>query len=141
MEKKINLLKKKILKILKLPNCDLDVFLLPHAAMKELKARFFKKQTEPNVLSFVEPVNFPHPEFRSSPPRRRGTAPLKREYLGEIYLNKSILRKSPDRAAPLLTHGILHLLGYDHKKKKNIIKMEKNEKRILSKIDKPKIKE
>ncbi|MDE2019010.1 MAG: rRNA maturation RNAse YbeY [Patescibacteria group bacterium] len=163
-EGKLRNLARTVLKLLDRENNTLDVFLLPHREMKALKARFFKKQTEPNVLSFVEPVGFPHPEkkkengewrmengwkslsslrrVRHSPAAERpGSALPKKKYLGEIYLNKDILRKSPDRAAPLLTHGILHLLGYDHKKKKDIIKMERHEKRILSKIDKPKIKE
>jgi len=120
---------KKILKLLHRESATLDIFLLPHAEMRQLKARFFKKQTEPNVLSFVEPVGFPHPEKKKKAGGSRQRAGGK--YIGEVYLNKNILAKSPERAMPLLLHGILHLLGYDHKKKKDGAVMENLESRIL----------
>jgi probable rRNA maturation factor len=101
-----------------------DVFLLPDRKIAALKARFIKKKTEPNVLAFPEPLGFPHPESK------------KERYLGEIYLNADILRKSPARAAPLLLHGLLHLLGYDHKKDADAKKMERLEKKILDVVGK-----
>jgi len=119
-EKKLAGRAAKLLKKLKVRGVTLDIFLLPHREIKTLKGRFIKKQTEPNVLAFPEPIHFPHPEIR-----------LRAKYLGEIYLNKDILRKSPHRAEPLLLHGILHLLGYDHKKKADALRMEKLEKKIL----------
>jgi probable rRNA maturation factor len=121
MEKSLAKLSKKILRILKVSAADLDIILLPDAEITKLKRRFIKKRTEPNVLAFTEPIAFPHPE-------------TKKRYLGEVYLNKDILKKSPERAAPLLAHGILHLLGYDHKKKADIAVMEKKEKEILAKL-------
>ena len=122
-EKKLAAQAERFMKQLKTPKvrgATLDIFLLPHAEIKVLKARFFKKQTEPNVLSFPEPIRFPHPEIRAG-----------KKYLGEIYLNKDILKRSPERGAALLLHGILHLLGYDHKKKADAEKMERAEKKIL----------
>ncbi len=147
-ERKLQNLADKILKLLKVRGATLDIFLLPHGEIKKFKARFFMKKTEPNVLSFRESIHFPHPEKGildlSSPRRarrsflaeegRRGSTLPTKNYLGEIYLNKDILKKSPERAAPLLIHGILHLLGYDHKKKKDAAKMEELEKKILMKI-------
>jgi rRNA maturation RNase YbeY len=149
MQKKLNNLAKRILKILHRENAALDIFLLPHAEIKELKARFIKKQTEPNVLSFPEPLGFPHPERRQvtsdkrqgrnvsllSSRRRPGSTLPVRKYLGEIYLNKDILRKSPDRAASLLLHGILHLLGYDHMEKKDALGMEQMEAGVLKSLE------
>ena len=121
IEHKLQLLAKKLLRLLNQRNAIVDIFLLPNADIKKLKARFIKKQTEPNVLAFTEPIAFPHPE-------------TKKKYLGEIYLNKDILKKSPERTAPLLLHGILHLLGHDHKKKIDIVKMEGLEEKILEKL-------
>jgi probable rRNA maturation factor len=89
--------------------------------MTALKARFIKKKTEPNVLAFPEPARFPHPE-------------MKKKYLGEIYLNRDILKKSPDRATPLLLHGTLHLLGYDHIKPSDTKDMEGMEAKILKQL-------
>ncbi|MDR3582670.1 MAG: rRNA maturation RNase YbeY [Candidatus Pacebacteria bacterium] len=110
-----------LLKELKVRGAILDIFLLKDKDIAALKARFIAKRTEPNVLSFKEPLAFPHPE-------------TKKKYLGEVYLNKDILHHSPDRAAPLLLHGILHLLGYDHIKKTDAVKMEKVEVKILENI-------
>jgi probable rRNA maturation factor len=128
-EAKIQLLAKKILKLLNERNATLDIFLLPNAEIKALKARFIKKQTEPNVLAFPEPRFFPHPEIL--PARKTSGARPAKKYLGEVYLNQDILRRSPDRAAPLLLHGILHLLGHDHKKNADAKKMEALEAKLL----------
>lgn len=118
MDKELDWLAKKILQLLRVRRAAVDVFLLPDRDIRALKRRFFKKRTEPNVLSFPEPPDFPHPETKT----RR---------LGEVYLNRDILRKSPERAAPLLVHGILHLAGYDHKKTGDAKKMERAERRVL----------
>jgi len=97
-----------------------DIFLLNNAAITKLKARFIKKKTEPNVLAFPEPPQFPHPEIKN-----------RKRYLGEIYLNKDILRRSPERGPHLLLHGVLHLLGYDHIKESDAKKMEGLEAQML----------
>jgi rRNA maturation RNase YbeY len=120
-ERKLSLLSEKILRALKVRDASLDIILLDNEKIAALKARFFKKKTEPNVISFPEPAHFPHPE-------------TKKRYLGEVYLNRDILSRSPDRAKLLLAHGILHLLGYDHKKKADIAEMEGLEKKILKKL-------
>lgn len=117
-ERKLARLADKILRTLRVRNAALDIILLDDRSMAALKARFIKKRTEPNVLSFPEPAHFPHPETT-------------KRYLGEVYLNRDILRRSPERAKALLLHGILHLLGYDHKKKADIAAMEGLEKKTL----------
>ena len=79
-ERKLSRLAQKILKTLKVRGATLDIILLDNAKMAALKTRFIKKKTEPNVLSFPEPAHFPHPE-------------TKKRYLGEIYLNRDILKQ------------------------------------------------
>ena len=121
-ERTLSLLAGKLLSALKVKGATLDVFLLPDREIRALKARVIKKKTEPNVLSFPEPLRFPHPE-------------TKKRYLGEVYLNRDILKKSPERTAPLLLHGILHLLGHDHEKNaREAAKMERLEARTLAKL-------
>lgn len=117
----ISVLADRILAALGVRGGTFDIFLLKNADITRLKARFIRKKTEPNVLSFPEPHFFPHPE-------------TKKRYFGEIYLNRDILKKSPERAAPLLIHGILHLLGYSHGRKTSAEKMEALEKKILAQI-------
>ena len=120
-EPKLARLAQKMLKALGVHAATLDIILLDNKSITKLKARFIKKKTEPNVLSFPEPAHFPHPE-------------TKKRYLGEIYLNRDILKRSPQRANALLLHGVLHLLGYDHIKKADMVKMEALEKKILKKL-------
>jgi len=119
-----------MLQAMNMRGASLDIFLLPHADIKKLKARFIKKMTEPNVLSFPEPIGFPHPEKKDKTGGKRRKSS---RYLGEIYLNQDILKRSPERALPLLAHGMLHLLGHDHKKKEEAKIMENREKAILEK--------
>ncbi len=120
-EAKLARLAQKMLMALGVRGATLDIILLDNAKIATLKARFIKKKTEPNVLSFPEPAYFPHPE-------------TKKRYLGEIYLNRDILKRSPERAKALLLHGVLHLLGYDHVKKADVVEMQVLEARLLKKI-------
>jgi probable rRNA maturation factor len=120
-ERKLQELAAKILKTLGVRRAALDIVLLANVEMKRMKWRLLGKKTEPNVLSFREPERFPHPE-------------TKKQYLGEVYLNEDILKKSPERVAPLLVHGILHLLGYDHMEKTDAARMERLEKKALSSL-------
>jgi probable rRNA maturation factor len=120
-EKKLQELAAKILKALGVRRVALDIVLLANVEMKRMKWRLLGKKTEPNVLSFREPERFPHPE-------------TKKRYLGEVYLNEDILKKSSERATPLLAHGILHLLGYDHVEKTDAARMERLEEKALSSL-------
>lgn len=76
---------------------------------------------EKNVLAFPAPKRFPRPDIKAKP-------------LGEIYLNPDYIKKHRENLAYMLIHGLLHLLGYDHKKKSDIIKMEKKESELLSEL-------
>ena len=118
-EKKLRAAADKILKALGERSAELDIVLLKNAEMKRIKWDLLKKKTEPNVLSFPEPKRFPHPETN-------------KRYLGEVYLNRDILKKSPARGVPLLLHGMLHLLGHDHVKKAAAVRMERIEKKVLA---------
>lgn len=120
-EHRLNLLAQKILKLSGRHGATMDIFLLETRDIARLKARFIKKKTEPNILSFPEPHSFPHPE-------------TKKKYLGEIYLNKDILKKFPKRTAPLLIHGILHLLGHTHGRKADAARMERIEKKLFAQL-------
>lgn len=76
---------------------------------------------EKNVLAFPAAKDFPRPD-------------VKGKALGEIYLNPDYIRNNDEDLTFMLVHGFLHLLGYDHKKKNDIINMEKKEQLLLKKL-------
>ncbi len=67
--------------MLKKRAAGVDVYLIDNAAMRVLNRKFRGKNKPTDVLSFVEPERFPHPE-------RKG------RYLGEIYLAPDHIRDS-----------------------------------------------
>ncbi|OGZ01826.1 MAG: rRNA maturation RNase YbeY [Candidatus Liptonbacteria bacterium RIFCSPLOWO2_01_FULL_53_13] len=98
------------------------VALVPNSDLRWLKKKFLHKTAKiVDVLAFPDTAGFPHPESGAPP-------------LGEVLVNKDIARKDAPRATALLIHGILHLLGYRHEKKRDIIAMEKLEKKVLKKV-------
>lgn len=104
---------------------DLDkVFKLKNAYVE-----IYLTEGDFNVHSFPGLKDFPRPDLR----RRRD--------LGEIYLCPNYIRKEAkvgkwgggsykELFFRLLIHGFLHLLGYDHKKKGDKIKMNKKEQEL-----------
>lgn len=92
-------------------NSSIEVHLVGDAVMKK------------NVLSYEAPETFPHPESKTIP-------------LGEIFLNPAYIRSRDEDFDLMLVHGLLHLLGYDHKQKSDRIKMEKKEDELLALIKK-----
>ena len=91
--------------------------------LKKLNKEFLKKEETTNVLSF------PNDNFSKK----------NDNFLGEIFLSyekckkeaENLKIKEKDRIGHLIVHGILHLLGYDHKSKKDGKKMENVESKIL----------
>lgn len=113
------------------------VFLLKERELRRLKMVYMRKKPQKttgsiskrrvfslkdvDVLAFPEPEGFPHPETRN-------------KFFGEIYINLEIARREPERAHRLAIHGLLHLLGYTHKRNNDTMKMEKKEAELLSQI-------
>lgn len=104
------------LKILRKKKISVDIYLAGPALMKKLNAELRNKNYPADVLSFQEPKDFIFPESEY-------------EKIGEIFLNFV-----GTETKKLLIHGLLHLLGYTHKKEKEAIKMEKMEKMIIGKL-------
>ena len=71
-----------------------------------------------NVLAFPAPKGFPRPDIKLKP-------------LGEIYLNPQYIKENGEDLTVMLIHGLLHLLGYDHKKNNDRMRMEKRERQLM----------
>ncbi len=79
------------------------------------------KQMQKNVLAFPADPGFPRPDL---------TEPS----LGEIHLNPTYIQAHNEDLLLMLTHGFLHLLGYDHENSRDRIVMEKKERELLAKL-------
>jgi len=123
-------IRKKLLKLNKLKsfqnkskNCT--VFLTNNKIMKELNRKFKNKNKPTDVLSFPFDNKKKH---------------NKNIYLGDIAISYEIVNKRSKNSNfllefdKILIHGYLHLLGHDHKKKKDFEKMKKMEDLILNKF-------
>lgn len=103
---------------------EIAVVLADDAFMKNLNSQYRGKNKPTNVLSF------PDSDFITS------------HNLGDIVLALETIEKEAreqkktfrNHTAHLLTHGFLHLLGYDHMEEKQADIMEKMEIKILKKL-------
>lgn len=121
-------LKKKSLKVLKAlgapKDSELSVTFIDDLKMREFNRDYRNIDRTTDVLSF---------------PQEEGPGET---LLGDILISvQTSLRNSKrycvtheEEIVKLLVHGILHLFGYDHKKKKEREEMREKEKEILSMI-------
>lgn len=95
---------------------SIEVYLVSDERIKRLNKQFRNKNKPTNVLSFPKPKGFPGQE------------------LGEVYLDPIYIVRNKENMDLMLVHGVLHILGYGHKKKSDRISMQKKEAELLSKI-------
>ena len=123
IDKKVKLLNKKN-KLYEKNTLIFSLILSEVTEIKKLNKRFRKKNKSTDVLSF------PFDEKNQLNNR------IKREkeiYLGDIIVNlgkiknKSNKIKFQEELNKLWIHGLLHLLGYDHKSDKKYLQMQKLE--------------
>lgn len=94
----------------------IEVYIVSGKRMRALNKRFRRKNKLTNVLSFQAPLNFPT------------------DTLGEVYLDPKYIEKKKEDLVFMLVHGVLHILGYDHEKRSDRIRMEKMEQELLQKL-------
>lgn len=103
------------LKHMKIKNVCVDVTLIEDSEMKKLNRKYRGKNKPTDVLSFGQKDMFVG----------------KRRILGDIIIAKETTKKQAIKAGHrindeykmLAIHGLLHLLGYDHEKKRDEIVM------------------
>ena len=121
-------IKKKLIKLNKLSlfkkiSKNHTIFLTNNKKMKILNKKFRNKNKTTDVLSF---------------PFNNKKNYKKKTYLEDIAISYEIINKRSKNSNffiefdKMWVHGYLHLLGHDHKKKKDFIKMKKLENLILN---------
>ena len=108
-------------------NLEVSVAVVGDSAIKKLNKAYRGKDEVTDVLSFDEMSSAVEKHF------------MAKDFLGEIVIcyqqAKRQAKKSRhslgDEIQLLLTHGFLHLLGYDHQVKKEAIKMRSMEEKIV----------
>lgn len=119
---------KKIDKVLRLKkNLSISVAIVGDLAIKKLNHMYRGKDKVTDVLSFGE---------MDSPVERHFSSP---DYLGEVVICHPQAKRQAKKASHsvnreiqvLLTHGVMHLLGYDHEIDAEAEVMEGLEKKIL----------
>ncbi len=130
---KINGFIKSICGYLKLKNKSVTIIITDNNYIRKLNKKYRKKDYATDVISFYY-EDEPFPEIKAG-----------KKHLGDLYLS---LEKAFSQAADygsslqdeikrLLTHGILHLLGFDHElSKEDDKRMRAREEKILRAIQK-----
>ena len=100
---------------------EFSILLTNNVKMKRLNLKFRKKNSYTDVLSF--PLHF---------------VEKKNIYIGDIAISYEIVKQRSKASNFFLEldkmwiHGYFHLIGYDHKKKKDFLKMTKKENLVLN---------
>jgi len=107
----------------------LTLLLSNNRNIKKLNKRFRNKNKHTDVLSF---------------PFQQKSKKLKEVYLGDIIISFNYMNKSKnlstydfkEKVVKIFIHGFLHLLDFDHIKKKDYIKMLNQEQKIFKSVQK-----
>ena len=131
LKKKIIFLNKKLKKYQD-KKIYFTILLSADCEIKRLNKKFRKKNKSTDILSFP---------FFNKMELKKKLIKEKEIYLGDVIINinkikeKKSIRIFKDKFDKLWIHGLVHLLGYDHKKNKDFYKMSIIEKKFLSYIN------
>ena len=119
----------KIIPFFKRKNVTFTIFLTNSFIIKKLNKKFRKQNKPTDVLSFPF---FSQKQFKN--------AKEKNMYIGDIAICYEVINVRSKKTNfysefdKIWIHGLLLLLGYNHIKNKNYLKMNRIEKRILNSI-------
>ncbi len=127
LESETRLVSERVLEILKKKKLFLEVYLVREDSIQRMNLDYWGFNEPTNVLSFEEVSKsvFKEPEIDLEGGFKR---------MGEIYLCPSYILRLKEDFRLMLTHGLLHLLGYDHERRSDRIRMQNLEKRICRRI-------
>jgi|SRR5450755_4461383 probable rRNA maturation factor len=105
---------------------EISVLLVGPAASRALNAQYRGRERATNVLSFPAPAGAAGPSG----------------LLGDLVICPAVLRaeaRAQHKSARahwthLVVHGVLHLVGYDHEREAEALRMERREIRVLRRL-------
>lgn len=120
------------------PESEVAILFVDLEQIGEYNTRFMGREGPTDVLAF--PLEQLEPG--TAPVRRRGEPPLN---LGDVVIAPSYVQDQAarlgvsfdDEMALMVTHGILHLLGYDHHEDAEAEQMEARERQLIAKARTP----
>ena len=131
LDRKLNKLNSKD-KTLKKKSIFCTLLLSNDKEIKLLNKKFIKKKKKTDVLTF---------QFQTKIEFKKKIKKEKEIYLGDIIINlnkiknKKVLKYFKFEFDRLWIHGLVHLLGHDHKKDKDFFKMIQMEKKYFDIIN------
>jgi len=110
-------------------DAELSILITDDNHIAELNRRFLKKKGPTNVLAFP---------IRDDDPTEPETL-----MLGDIVISLDAAMRDAKKAGESLTrindrlliHGLLHLVGYDHERSEEAVKMEEETERLLTMVE------
>ena len=117
------------IKFIKNKKINFSVLLAGNEEVKKLNKKFRKKNKTTDILSFP---------FQTKPEFKKKLKKEKEIYIGDIIINlskiknKKVLNNFKYEFDRLWIHGLIHLLGYTHKKDKDFLKMSHIEKKYFN---------
>ena len=130
-DRKLNKLNMKV-KIFKKKSIFCTLLLSDDKEIKLLNKKFRKKNKTTDILSFP---------FQTKPEFKKKLKKEKEIYIGDMIINlnkienKKALKDFKFEFDRLWIHGLVHLLGHDHKKYKDFLKMSQIEKKYLDTVN------
>lgn len=110
---------------------ELGVFLVSDPEMKRINRRTRGKDKVTNVLSFPDGGAVADPRRSRDEAMPHPEVPKNTLPLGEIFLAPDFIEQKSEDLEALAVHGLLHLFGYTHARRRDRMKMEKKEKTLL----------
>jgi probable rRNA maturation factor len=128
----LRLLALRTLRVERVATAELSVVLTGDARIRALN-RHYRNTDEPtDVLSFAQRDG-----------ARFAATPASARHLGDVVISVETARRQAkeyglrlqDELSHLLVHGILHVLGYDHERRRDAARMRAREEAILGPLD------
>jgi probable rRNA maturation factor len=115
--------------------CGVTILLADDATLRELNRGWRGKDAPTNVLSFPSGLLGAPWDVLANEPRPLGDVAIAVETAAAEAATSGI--PLPHHVVHLVVHGVLHLLGFDHKAEADAVRMENLERQVLARFGIP----